>query len=176
MILQMNTERLLLRKMEAADANELFQIWSDPLVTEFMNIENFTSKVQALEMIQLFDQLHQDQAAIRYSIIELDTGELIGSCGFNFVDHEHAKAEVAYDISQKHWRRGFAVEAVSALVQHGFLEMQLNRIEAKVDPNNEPSIRLLERLNFHYEGTLRETEIINDVFFDLTMYSRLKSD
>lgn len=136
MILQMNTERLLLRKMEAADANELFQIWSDPLVTKYMNIENFTSEAQALEMIQLFDQLHQNRAAVRYSIIELDTGELIGSCGFNFVDHENAKAEVAYDISRTCWRRGFAAEAVSALLRHGFLELQLNRIEAKVDPND----------------------------------------
>lgn len=176
MILQMKTERLLLRKMEVADSNQLFHIWSDPLVTQFMNIESFTTENQATEIIQMFDQLHRDHKAIRYSIIELETNELIGSCGFNFVDYDNVKAEVAYDISRNFWRRGFATEAVKTLLHYGFFEMQLNRIEAKVDPSNASSIRLLEKLGFQLEGTLRQSEQINEKFFDLNMYSKLKSD
>lgn len=176
MILQMNTERLVLRKMEVADSEKLFQLWSDPEVTRFMNIERFISETQATEMIQLFDQLHRDNQAIRYSIFNKETNELIGSCGFNYVDYENAKAEVAYDISRNFWRRGFASEAVSSLLYHAFSVMGLNRIEAKVDPDNTNSINLLTRLNFQFEGTLRQSEQVNNEFFDLNMYSKLKSD
>lgn len=176
MILQMNTERLVLRKMEVADSEMLFQLWSDPLVTRFMNIERFTSETQATEMIQLFNQLHRDNQAIRYSIFNKETNELIGSCGFNYVDYENAKAEVAYDISRNFWRRGFASEAVSSLLHHAFSAMGLNRIEAKVDPDNTNSIKLLRRLNFQFEGTLRQSEQVSNKFFDLNMYSKLKSD
>lgn len=176
LILQMNTERLVLRKMEAADSKKLFQLWSDPQVTRFMNIESFTSETQAAEMIQLFDQLHRDNQAIRYSIFNKETNELIGSCGFNYVDYENAKAEVAYDIRRNFWGRGFASEAVSSLLHHAFSVMGLNRIGAKVDPDNTNSIKLLRRLNFQFEGTLRQSEQINKQFFDLNMYSKLKSD
>jgi len=51
----MDTERLLLRKVASADAKSLWAIWSDPAVTKFMNISNFTHEEQALEMIELLN-------------------------------------------------------------------------------------------------------------------------
>lgn len=176
MITEMSTERLILRKMEAADSSALFALWSDPQVTRFKNIDPFTSEAQAKEMIQLFDRLHRNKQAIRYSIFIRETKELIGSCGFNYVDSENAKAEIAYDLSRHFWGRGFGSEAVAALLHQAFYGMGLNRIEAKVDPLNKNSIHLLKKLAFHFEGTQRQSEKINQQFFDVNMYSKLKSD
>lgn len=176
LITEMSTERLMLRKMEAADSSALFALWSDPQVTRFMNIDPFTSEAQAKEIIQLFDRLHRNRQAIRYSIFIRETKELIGSCGFNYVDSENAKAEIAYDLSRHFWGCGFGSEAVAALLHQAFYGMGLNRIEAKVDPLNKNSIHLLKKLNFHFEGTQRQSEKINQQFFYVNMYSKLKSD
>ncbi len=70
LIEQIITKRLFLRKMKLEDANNLFQIWSDPDVTKHMNIINLTDVKQAQEMITLLDELAKEQKAIRFSIIE----------------------------------------------------------------------------------------------------------
>lgn len=66
MIENIDTERLQLRKMEKADAKSLFAIWSDPDVTKYMNIAQFTQEEQALEMIELLEQLAKQHKAIRF--------------------------------------------------------------------------------------------------------------
>lgn len=162
--------------MTTADAESLFQIWSDPGVTRFMNISHFTDVSQAKEMILFLDQLAQDKKAIRFSIIELKSNEIIGSCGYNSLDAENAKTEIGYDIGKKYWGNGYAPEAISALVDHAFSSLHLNRVEAKVEPENVNSIKVLEKLSFTFEGTLRQSERSKGKFIDLSIYSKLKTD
>lgn len=173
---ELHTKRLYLRKMKVADASSLFRIWSDPDVTKFMNISSFTSENQAKDMIELLDGLAQSNEAIRFSIIELESTEIIGSCGYNTLDFEHAKAEIGYDIAQAFWGKGYATEAINSLVEHAFTTLALNRIEAKVHPENVNSIKVLQKLNFTFEGTLRQTERVNGQFHDLNIYSKLRTD
>lgn len=176
MITEITTPRLLLRKMDISDSTALFNIWSDPEVTKYMNIETFKHESQAKEMILLFDELSKKKEAIRYSIIELKSNTIIGTCGFNYIDFNNAKAEVGYDLDKSFWGQGYAKEAISCLIKYAFTDLGLNRIEAKIEPQNLSSIKLIERLNFTYEGTLRQTEKSKNLFIDLRMYSRLASD
>ncbi|WP_102345966.1 GNAT family N-acetyltransferase [Bacillus sp. Marseille-P3661] len=176
MIRELYTKRLHLRKMIMTDAPKLFQIWSDPQVTEFMNITSFTNENQAIEMINLLDKLARDKKAIRYSIIQLETNELIGSCGFNVLDYENSKTEIGYDIGKPYWGNGYAPEAISALIKIAFYTLNLNRVEAKVEPANINSIKVLQKLKFTFEGTLRQAEKSKGKFIDLHIYSKLKSD
>lgn len=176
LITELHTERLHLRKMKKADSSSLFKIWSDPDVTQFMNICSYTNENQALEMINLFDDLSQDSKAIRFSIIKKESNEIIGSCGYNDLDFENGKAEIGYDIAKSFWGRGYATEAISSLIEHGFSSLKLNRIEARVDPRNVNSMKLLQKLNFTFEGTLRQYERVDGKFNDLSIYSKLISD
>lgn len=186
MITELHTTRLHLRQMKASDSTDLFQVWSDPEVARFMNISPFSDEKQALEMIQLLANLAEEKQAIRFSIIEKESGRIMGSCGYNYLDDEQARAEIGYDLAKAYWGRGYATEAVSALLTHGFSSLQLNRIEAKVNPLNVSSIKLLEKLDFTREGTLRGYERAGivagaepgsgDTFNDLYLYSKLVSD
>ncbi|MEK9197126.1 GNAT family N-acetyltransferase [Ureibacillus sp. FSL E2-3493] len=176
MMTNLYTERLLLRKMRTTDSASLFKIWSDPEVAKFMNIDPFTEESQAVNMITHLDKLAHDNKAIRFSIIKLSTNELIGSCGYNFLDFENEKAEIGYDIAKEHWGNGYAPEAISALVENAFNTLNLNRVEAKVEPENINSIKVLEKLNFTWEGTLRQTEKSKGKYIDLKIFSKLKSD
>lgn len=176
MITDLYTERLHLRKMAPADAPYLYSIWSDPDVTKFMNIERFNDQSQAVDIIHYLDTLAHEGKAYRYSIIEKESNRVIGSCGYNTIDFENEKTEIGYDLAKSYWGKGFAAEALSALINQAFHSLQLNRIEAKVEPENVNSIKLLSKLNFTFEGTLRQYEKSKGNFIDLSMYSRLVTD
>lgn len=172
----LQTERLKLCQTSINDAPALFSYWSDPEVTKFMNIAPFHQVDQAVEMIHYLTQLASERKAIRYSIFLKKTEQIIGSCGFNYFDYEHDRAEIAYDLGKDFWGHGFAAEAVRALLHHGFHDLNLNRIEAKVEPQNRNSVKLLSKLGFFFEGTLRQYEKSKGNFIDLQMYSKLKNE
>ncbi len=148
----MDTERLLLRKVASADAKSLWGIWSDPAVTKFMNISSFTHEEQALEMIDLLNQLANEHRAIRYSIIKKIGNCIIGSCGFNNIDFDKATAEIGYDLAKTHWGKGYATEAIIALIHVAFTHLEITTIVAKVDAANSNSIKVLQKLNFILQG------------------------
>ncbi|WP_096189319.1 GNAT family N-acetyltransferase [Evansella halocellulosilytica] len=170
------TERLHLRKMTTDDAPSLFKVWSDPDVTKFMNVRNFTDENQAMEMISYLEKLAQDNQAIRFTIVELKSNEIIGSCGYNSLDFENEKTEIGYDIAKSYWGNGYAPEVIYALKNYAFDSLNLNRVEAKVEPGNVNSIKVLKKLNFTFEGTLRQSEKSKGKLIDLNIYSKLKTD
>ncbi|MGK4044207.1 GNAT family N-acetyltransferase [Heyndrickxia oleronia] len=172
----LTTERLLLRKIHVSDSESLFSIWSDPDVTKYMNIDRFTDVSQAREMIELLNHLSQENKAIRYSIIKKDTQDIIGSCGYNSLDFDHSKVEIGYDISKAYWGRGYAPEAISSLVHYAFNSLGMNRIEARVEPANKSSVKVLQKLNFTFEGTMRKCEKSKGRFIDLSIFSKLITD
>ncbi|AIS58501.1 Putative ribosomal N-acetyltransferase YdaF [Listeria ivanovii subsp. londoniensis] len=169
----LKTERLFLSEMTLADTEILFGYWSDDLVTKYMNIEPFQSLQPVEEMIRMLRQLEMEGKALRCVIILQATGEIIGTCGFNYIDHENQRAEIAYDLGTRFWKRGYATEAVQALMEWGIESFKLHRMEAKVDPRNEASISLLEKLGFQEEGLLRDYEKIGTEYQDLKLFSWL---
>ncbi|MEK4141744.1 MULTISPECIES: GNAT family N-acetyltransferase [Paenibacillus] len=176
MITEIQTKRLKLRKMKLSDSASLFNIWSDPEVTKFMNINSFTEESQAVEMIKILNNLSLESKAIRYSIIELESNRIIGSCGYNSIDSSNAKAEIGYDISKDYWGEGYAPEAIQSLMDYAFNTLNFNRIEAKVEPENNNSIRVLQKLNYTFEGTMRKCEMSKGKFIDLSIFSKLVTE
>jgi ribosomal-protein-alanine N-acetyltransferase len=162
--------------MKISDAPFLFAFWSDPIVTKFMNIEPFQTIEETEEMIMVLTNLALKNRAIRYSILLKESNQIIGSCGFNYMDHENARAEIGYDLGKDFWGKGYASEAILNLINDGFNERNINRIEAKVDPQHSRSIKVLEKLGFSLEGTLRQYERSKDTFIDLHMFSKLKNE
>lgn len=165
-------QQILLRPICISDAPTLFQFWSDPDVTAFMNITPMKSVEQAEEMILYITQLEH---AYRYTIV-LDDNTIVGTCGFNYIDTMNQRGEIGYEIGKDFWRKGYMSQALQALIEEGFYMLKLNRLEAKVEPGNVPSRRLLEKSGFHEEGILRHYEKLNGVFLDMVMYSLLRSD
>lgn len=170
----LRTERLYLMKMKGSDASHLFKIWSDPVVTRFMNIMNYSNESQAKEMIQLLDELAAQGKAIRYSIFETKTNQIIGSCGFNSLDYKNSKAEIGYELDHHFWGKGYGSEAIACLVNYAFGELEFTRIEAIVEPKNTNSIKLLQKLGFKFDGTLKNKE--KEKSAPLNIYSRLNID
>ncbi len=92
----------------------------------------------------------------QWGIALADTDRVIGTVTLAWIEREHRRADVGFALAQSAWGKGYATEAVARLIEYAFDDMKLHRLGADVDPRNEPSLRLLERLGFVREGLLRE--------------------
>ncbi len=106
----------------------------------------------------------------------IDSGKVIGSCGFLNMRTQHFRAEVGFELSKDYWGKGIASEALEAIVQYGYRHFQLERIEALIEPANFPSQKLIEKQGFKKEGLLRHYEYTLAKFDDLYIYSIIKEE
>lgn len=170
-------ERIRLRRMEQADAADLFRYWSDPVVVKYMNVPVFKSVEETSEMIDFLNGLSETEDTMRWGIELVQEQRLIGSCGFNTWELSGAyRGEIGYDIGRAYWRQGYMTEAFRLMLNYGFMTMGLNRIEALVDPRNSASRSILQSFTFHEEGVLREYQRTEEGFVDLIIYSLLRRD
>ena len=174
---QLETERLILRKLRADDAGSLFTILGDQEVTEYYDDDAFTDVSQARDQIQAWAEGFGARRCVRWGIVQQGGNEVVGTCGYYGFDRLHKRAGIGYELAQSCWRQGIMTEAVSAIIDFCFERIGLNRIEAVVMLGNEGSFKLLGGLGFHQEGVLRAYERWGSKgFVDLMMFSLLRRD
>ena len=101
---------------------------------------------------------------------------MIGTCSFHSLNEAHHYVEVGYNLNRAYWGQGIMTEAVSTMLTYGFTEMEMHRIEARIDINNLRSKSLLEKLGFTYEGNLRQRFFFNGQFEDDYYFGLLKHE
>lgn len=111
-----------------------------------------------------------------FDIFERNSSNLIGSCGYHTWFPQHCRAEIGYIIVPNFRKKRLMSQALPEVIKFGFTEMELNRIEAQVNPQNIPSIQLLRKMGFSLEGLLRKNVKIAGVFQDSLLYSLLRKD
>jgi ribosomal-protein-alanine N-acetyltransferase len=171
------TKRFTLRQMTIEDAPAVFNIFSDADVTKDMGEDPFKSIEQAEDLIEFMNNLFNKNKAIRWGIISKEDNTLIGTCGYNGWEiHRGSRGEIAYDLSKKHWRKGYMTEIVECLITFGFETMGLYRIEAFTNVDAIPSINLLKKIGFNEDGVLRGYSSSNGVYVDNRCFSMLKNE
>lgn len=138
-----NTERLFLHRGSDDDINEVNEYFADPEVRRYLG------GYPPAHLSQIDKRRHRWYVALR------DSGKLIGECHFNSVIDD-CLAEIGYIFNRRYWGQGYAGEAIKAVVQYGFNNMNLGRIRAVVEVGNNRSTRLLQRLGFFEEATIEE--------------------
>jgi RimJ/RimL family protein N-acetyltransferase len=103
-------------------------------------------------------------------------GQYIGDIGFHNWKSSHSRAEIGFKLAKAYWHQGIMAESLKQVVEYGYSVLQLNRIEAVVDPKNSACLSLLKKAGFVQEGILREYEREAKGFVDLVMLSLLKRD
>ncbi|MBA4342365.1 MAG: GNAT family N-acetyltransferase [Methylibium sp.] len=174
--LPLRTERLLLRPYRPADAQALLDIFSDPLVMRYWSSPPWTSIDQAHAAIERDAKSLESGEHLRLGLERLEDGRLLGQCTLFAISAQCRRAEIGYGLAASAWGHGYMHEALRALVAYGFENLDLNRIEADIDPRNTASARSLERLGFAKEGYLRERWIVGDEVSDSAMYGLLRKD
>ena len=99
--------------------------------------------------------------------------EFIGGIGTHRIDWLNRRVEIGYWIAQKFRGRGIVTDACRAVIDHAFHEWKLNRVEIHCAPDNEKSCAIPKRLGFHFEATLREAQLVNGKYMDVSVYAML---
>jgi RimJ/RimL family protein N-acetyltransferase len=173
--LPIRTARLELRPLREADVAALFGIHSDPEAMRYWDAPPWKDDERGRAMVA-GDLALATQEHLRLGIELVADGALLGTCSFWNIKPQFRRAEIGYILGPGSWGHGYMREALSALLDYGFNEMNLNRVEADIDPRNERSARLLERLKFSKEGFLRERVIVDGEISDSAMYGLLRRD
>jgi len=174
--LLLRTERLLLRPLAEDDAPALYAMCADPQVMRYWSTPPWQSIEPAQALIARDIKAMAAGDYLRLALERIDDGQFIGNCTLFSLMPQCRRAELGYAIAHAHWGRGYMHEALVALLDHGFTQLALNRVEADVDPRNLPSVRSLERLGFTREGLLRERWIVGDEVSDSALYGLLAGD
>jgi len=173
---ELTTPRLLLRAMQDSDAEALFAVFCDPAVMRYWSTPPWPGLDHARRRIADDAAGHAAGEHLALGIVRRADGQLIGRCTLFDRWPSCRRAQVGYGLAASAWGQGFATEAVGALLDHGFDALDLNRVEADIDPRNTSSARTLERLGFTREGLLRERWIVDGEASDSAIYGLLRRE
>jgi len=173
---RLQTARLALRPLAAADADAVFAMRSDPVVQRYGSHPPWTDRQLAPAYIERDIQAMAAGTGAQFAIERRDDAAVIGTCTLYGLNTQCRSAEIGYVLLPSEWGRGFANEACVALLDWGFGRLDLNRVEADIDPRNAPSARALDRLGFTREGHLRERWIVGDEVCDSWIYGLLRRE
>jgi ribosomal-protein-alanine N-acetyltransferase len=169
----LETERLLLRRVDSNDINEIFALRSNPETMKYIPRPLVKTDEDALEHIAMIDSKIDSNEGINWAITLKDNPKLIGVIGHYRIKPENYRAELGYMLLPEYHGKGIVSEAVKEAVKYGFQVMKLNSLEAIIDPDNHASAKVLEKNGFVKEAHLKEYEFYEGRFLDTVIYSIL---
>jgi RimJ/RimL family protein N-acetyltransferase len=172
----LHTTRLRLRPFTDGDADALFALHSDARVLRYWDAPPWPDRQRAARFLATCRQLAADGSGARLAIERAVDGEFLGWCGLSRWNAVHRTAALGYCLHERAWGQGHATEAAGAVLQWAFDASDLNRIQAETDTRNAASARVLEKLGFRREGTLREDCVVNGEVSDSWVYGLLRRD
>jgi ribosomal-protein-alanine N-acetyltransferase len=151
----LTTERLTLRPLSVADALALFAARGDADVMRYWDWPAQTSVEQVENIIADHVPEVADGNVLWWAVALTPDGPAIGECDLSEIDHRHRRAEVGFLFNRAYWGNGYAYEAMQAVIAYAFEDLKLERLWARCHAGNAASQRLLMRLGFSKEGTLK---------------------
>jgi ribosomal-protein-alanine N-acetyltransferase len=143
---------------------------------EFMDADYHSSVNDSKNMIQGILNMFDRKEGINWVIEMKETGLMVGYAGFIRIDYDNCRSEIGYALKPGFWREGIMFEALYGIIKYGFNILKMHSMEANVNPLNNNSIKLLEKLKFRKEAYFRENYYFNGKFLDSVIYSLLETD
>jgi RimJ/RimL family protein N-acetyltransferase len=172
----LETERLTLRELTAADTDVLFDIHADSETMRYWSGPPMSDRSEVSELLGRATSAYAEQRSINWGVVLREPGTLVGAANLHAIVRQSRRAEIGYVLHRDHWGNGYNPEALTRILEYGFEELGLHRVEAELDPRNEASARAVERLGFVREGLLRERWIVEGEISDSLMVGLLRSE
>ncbi len=170
------TTRVSLRWITSDDVDALYRIFSHPEVMRYWSTPPLADRNAAVELVREIQDGFEQRRMLKWGIARRADDYVVGTATLFNLKFDNGRAEIGYSLARDQWGNGYCNEALMALLNYAFEELNLRRIEADVDPRNGPSIRTLERLGFQREGYLRERWHVNGEIQDSLFYGLLKRE
>jgi ribosomal-protein-alanine N-acetyltransferase len=148
----LETERLVLRRLLPSDLDDLYALYRDEEIRRYFP-EGVLSYAETQEELAWFLNGHPEHPELGlWATIHKPSQRFIGRCGLlPWVIDGRFEVEVAYLLDKAFWGQGLATEAGKALVRYGFEQLQRERLICLIDPQNQASINVAERIGMHFE-------------------------
>jgi len=170
------TPRLILRPLRPDDASAVFHYAHNPEVTRYTTWDAHATVEDSRRYIEATIAAYQRGENAELAIEHKMDKKVIGVCGLTAVSAEHCRGEAVFAMAKEYWGSGLMTEALKAVLTFGFGPLQLNRVFAKVDPDNMNTVRVLKRAGWMFEGSLRQDVRVRGEFRDVKLYSLLKNE
>ena len=155
----------------------MFAIYSDPQTMRWFGNDPLREQAHAETLITRWAAMRQlADPATRWGIQTEDNPALLGSCGLFAWNRAWRKCALGYELAPAAQGQGYMLEALNTVIGWGFAQMDLNRIEAQIHPDNLASIRLVQKLGFVQEGVLRQVAFWGGSHHDLMQFSLLRNE
>jgi RimJ/RimL family protein N-acetyltransferase len=166
-----DVQGFILRPVSPADAAEWAEFAALPQVQRYTS-SAISSVADLLPMIER--SLSEDEnAPVLFVVRQVSNQQLVATVGFHTISSLNRTAEVTYVVRPDHWGQGLATRLCDAAVRWGFDERGWVRVQATVLEANRPSIRVLHKCGFAYEGRLRNFRIVRGQPSDYLLYARV---
>lgn len=175
---RLETDRLILRRFVSEDAAAMYKNWaSDEEVTKFLTWPTHSSQEVSQMVLKDWVKSYSDESYYQWAIVLKDNGdEPIGSISVVDMKDDISMVHIGYCIGRGWWHKGVTSEALKAVMDFLFDVVDVNRIEARHDPRNPNSGKVMEKCGMKYEGTLRSSDRNNQGICDACYYALLKSE
>ena len=172
----LETDRLILRSMRMSDARDLYAYASDPQVSQTVLWDAHQSIFQSRRFLRAAIWQYRRGLPASFAITLRDSGRMIGTIGFMWVNTDHKSAEVGYSLSRAYWNQGYMTEALRAVIDYSFQTLGIHRIGAQHETDNEASGAVMRKCGMQKEGTLRGRLYNKGKYVDVNVYAILRED
>ncbi|WP_137824689.1 GNAT family N-acetyltransferase [Brevibacterium sp. 2SA] len=172
----LTTDRLRLRPFAEADAEALYALQSNARVLEYWDSPPWTDRTMIARFMDGCRSMAENGTGARVAVERSADAAFIGWVTFNSWNPDFRSGSLGFCFAEEVWGRGYATEAAGALLAWAFDALDLNRVQAEADTRNIGSARVLEKLGFRREGTLREDCIVAGVVSDSWVYGLLRRE
>jgi RimJ/RimL family protein N-acetyltransferase len=154
----LETERLVLRRMTADDAEFIFELVNEPSFIRFIGDKGVRNHADAVQYIQTGPVASYERFGFGLYLVELKEGAVpIGMCGLVKRD-SLPDVDVGFAFLPAFWSKGYAFESAAAVKAYGKDILGIGRLVAITNPDNESSIKLLEKIGLRFERMIRLSE------------------
>ena len=172
-----NTERLTLRPFQYTDDNDMLVYWiSDPKIQSLYCEPVYVTKEEVRTLLDKYINSYKNPDYYRWAIIEKESGICIGQVAIFLVDNKNHFCEIEYALGSKFHRKGYATEAVKAILDFCFNHVNFHKVQVCHKEGNIASQGVIRKCNFTYEGTLRDFFYTDGKYVDRLYYSMLKKE
>lgn len=173
--MKMETERLYFRQAGLEDAAALFEYRSDPETAKHLSREPKTiAEVQEF-ISNSAKEINTPDTWYQLVITKKANGMVIGDIGLHFLKNENEVLEIGYTLHPMARGKGYAQEALASVISFAFLQLNKKEIIASVDPENTPSVKLLEKLGFTVKSHSIKSLFFKGQWVDDVVYTLAKS-
>lgn len=168
-----NLGDIILRKISIEDDYiNYFNYITSPKVTKYLSNDDIPDNVEKAKIeLEYWGKLFDYRHSFYWAITIKETNKIIGTCGFNYWNKTHNRAEISYDLDYNYWGKGIMTNAIRTISNFCIDVMKAQRIQATVAIDNMPSIRVLEKSGYIKEGLLKKYGVLQQEAKDFYMYA-----